>query len=209
MTAQAVTIAITDGVPADRIGREAATRLSFRYVNDEIITTAARLARVTPEAIADVERSPSLVEQILAALARYPTEDTGMAAELLPLMVDQSPQYREVIRRVLWETGKAGQVVIGAHGASIHLATMPNVLRVLITGSPEARAAWLATTKGIAEAEARKRIDQGDRNRAAYLKRFYGVSKELPTHYDLVLSMVALPVEAAVNAIAGAAQSLG
>ena len=212
MTAQAITVAITDGVPADEIGREAAKRLGFRYVNDEVITTAAQVAGVTPEDIADVEHSRPLVERIIMALARTATpslEEVGVTSDFLPASAtDESPIYRDVIRQVLWKTGEAGKVVIGAHGASIHLATMPNVLRVLVTGSPEVRATRLADSASLPEREARRRVDHGDRERAAYLKRFYGVGRELPTHYDLVVNMDVLPVDAAVNVITAAAQSM-
>jgi cytidylate kinase len=36
--------------------------------------------------------------------------------------------------------------------------------------------------------EAAKRIDRSDKERAAYIKRFYRVDRELPSHYDLVVS---------------------
>ena len=211
MTVQAITIAMSDGVPADEIGREAAKGLGFRYVNDEVITTAAQIAGVSPADIADVEHSRSLVERILMALARAPSmEELGVTSDFLPGGVtDESVVYREVIRQVLWETGKAGKVVIGAHGASVELATMPNVLRVFITGSPEVRATRLGAAQSLPQREARKRIDHTDRERAAYLKRFYGVRKELPTHYDLVVNMDVLPIGAVVKAITSAAQSMG
>ena len=210
MTAQAITIAITDGVPADQIGRGAASLLGFRYVNDEIISRAAQRVGVTPEEVADVERSKSLMEQILAALGRAGgvLDETGMGAEALPPMADESPAYREMIRQVIWETGKTGQVVIGAHGAGIHLASMNGVLRVLLTGTPEARAARLASDHQIGLDQARKQVDRGDRARASYLKRFYGINRELPTHYDLVLNLDGLPVPAAVEAITRTAQRI-
>ena len=213
MTARAITIAMSDGVPADEVGRETARRLGFSYVNDEIITLAAQVAGATPEDIADVEHSRPLIERILMALARAlgpSPEGVNFTSNLLPAaLTDESSIYREVIRQVLRETGKAGNVVIGAHGASIHLATMPNVLRVLVTGSPDVRATRLGAADNLPEREARKRIDRGDRERAAYLKRFYGVGKELPTHYDLVVNMDLLPMKAAVEAITSAAQSIG
>ena len=46
----------------------------------------------------------------------------------------------------------------------------------------------LAAAQNIGETEAARQIARGDANRADYLKRFYGVSTELPTHYDIVLN---------------------
>ena len=93
-----------------------------------------------------------------------------------------------MIRSVLWESAEAGDAVLVAHGASLALANRADVLRVLITASVEARARRLAEAHEIGEAEAEKLVARGDANRADYLKRFYGASTELPTHYDIVLN---------------------
>jgi cytidylate kinase len=61
-------------------------------------------------------------------------------------------------------------------------------LRVLVTASPEVRAARLAQTEQLEEHEAAKLVDRSDKERAAYIKRFYSVDRELPSHYDLVVS---------------------
>ena len=38
------------------------------------------------------------------------------------------------------------------------------------------------------EKQAAKAVTEDDAGRAAYLKQFYGVDSELPTHYDLALN---------------------
>ena len=67
----------------------------------------------------------------------------------------------------------AGKVVILAHGASIPLAGMPGLLRVLITGSPAVRAARLAKADGVGDARAKKAVQDSDRERRDFLQRFY------------------------------------
>ena len=62
------------------------------------------------------------------------------------------------------------------------------VVRALVTASPEVRAHRLAEQQGLDLGEAKKSIERSDRGRAAYLKSFYGVDRELPIHYDLVLN---------------------
>jgi cytidylate kinase len=49
-------------------------------------------------------------------------------------------------------------------------------------------------------------VQETDRARADYLKRFYGVSREEPTHYDLVVNTDVLGHEEAVDLIVGVAQ---
>ena len=58
---------------------------------------------------------------------------------------------------------------------------------MLITASPDIRARRVSQPEQIDEHEAAKRVDRGDKERAAYIKRFYGVDRELPSHYDLVV----------------------
>lgn len=48
-------------------------------------------------------------------------------------------------------------------------------------------------------------MTESDRERRLYLERFYDVSEELPTRYDLVVNTDLLDVEQAVAAIVGAA----
>jgi len=53
---------------------------------------------------------------------------------------------------------------------------------------------------------ARKAVQETDRSRADYLKRFYRVSREEPTHYDLVVNTDVLGHEEAVDLIVAVAQ---
>src|SRR5829696_1211561 len=125
------------------------------------------------------------------------TEDLGPDREAL----------RGLIRSALWESAERGNAVIVAHAASLALAARSDVLRVLITASPETRARRLAEGQGIGEKDAEQHIARGDANRADYLKRFYGISSELPTHYDIVLSTDRIAVEDAAALILTAARS--
>jgi cytidylate kinase len=97
--------------------------------------------------------------------------------------------------------------VIVAHAASLALGDRDDVLRVLITASSETRARRLAEAGDIDEAEAKKVVARGDANRADYLKRFYGTSAELPTHYDLVINTDRVTLEDAASLILSAARS--
>ena len=66
---------------------------------------------------------------------------------------------------------------------------------MLVTASPDTRAARLVTAKGLKQAQAARAVNNSDAGRADYLKRFYGISEELPTHYDLVVNTDAVSVE--------------
>jgi cytidylate kinase len=95
--------------------------------------------------------------------------------------------------------------VIVAHAAAIALAGDERALRVLVTASPEIRARRLAEQRGLDLGEAKKSIERSDRGRAAYLKSFYGIDRELPIHYDLVLNTDRLSATSAAALISAAA----
>lgn len=59
---------------------------------------------------------------------------------------------------------------------------------MLVTASPETRARRIAEARGLDESEAAKVVKDEDAARADYLKRFYKLDRELPTHYDLVVN---------------------
>ena len=78
------------------------------------------------------------------------------------------------------------------------------MLRVLVTASPETRVRRLVETTGIDEKEATRSIGANDAGRADYLKRFYGVAAELPTHYDLVVNTDSIPADSWSDLVADA-----
>ena len=93
------------------------------------------------------------------------------------------------------------------HAASYALADRSDVLRVLISASPETRAHRIAEAKGWSDSDAAKAVARGDAGRADYLKRFYDIDAELPTHYDIVIDTDQLDAVAAADLIVSAARS--
>ncbi len=94
--------------------------------------------------------------------------------------------------------------MIVAHAASFALAGR-NVLRVLATASTQTRIERMAIARGVDEREATRLIRDDDAARADYLKRFYGVDRELPSHYDLVVNTDVLTPERAADVVVTAA----
>lgn len=93
--------------------------------------------------------------------------------------------------------------MIVAHAASFALAGR-SALRVFVTGSPETRARRVAAERGMEERDAVKVIKEEDTARADYLKRFYAIDHELPTHFDIVINTDVLTPEKATDVPAAA-----
>lgn len=85
------------------------------------------------------------------------------------------------------------------------LAGRDSLLRILVTASDDTRAARLAAAGGLSEVDAVKLVRETDRARADYFKRFYKISHEDPTHYDLVINTDTLSIDQAVDVIVSAA----
>ena len=202
MTTRVICISRARGALGEQVGRLVSDRLGLRYVDEEIVARAAEREDVDPGLVADTERRKSLVERILSGLAA-----SGAEAYIAPVPSDvlESERYRELIREAIVQTAAQGGVVIVAHAASYALTGRDGVLRVLVTGSPEVRARRLAEEESLDAAEAEKLRKRSDGNRADYLRRFYGIDEELPTHYDLVVSTDVLTPEQVAAIVVGAA----
>lgn len=177
-----------EGAGGPEIARLVADRLGLRYADDEIVVAAARAEGIYPEAV-------SLAESRKAG--RRVEVDFGRA--------EPTERLRGLIREAIDAAAEVGDVVLVAHAASFALAGRDGVLRVLVTASPGTRAARVAEAERLDGKAAARVVRESDRGRAAYLERFYGVGRELPTHYDLVVNTDRLAPEAAAEAIVRAA----
>jgi cytidylate kinase len=202
-----VTISHATGGGGDNIGRSVAKGLGFRYVDEEIIKLAAERHGLDIELVADAERRKSLLDRILNDLAATSMMDpTGGMAILPPEAFVTREDLRALIVETIRETAERGQVVIVSHAAGIPLAGRPDLLRVLITASFEPRAQRVAEATRSKKVDAEKSLKDSDAGRADYFLRFYGIERELPTHYDLVINTDALTAEEATGIIIAAAQ---
>ena len=76
---------------------------------------------------------------------------------------------------------------------------------MLVTASHATRARRVGEEAGVDIAKAERTVKAADAARRDYLKRFYNVAEELPTHYDLVVNTDLISLEQAAAIVAGAA----
>ena len=207
MSCHAVCISRAVGAGGTEVGRLVAGRLGFLYLDEEIIARAATKGGITSAEVADEERRKGALSRLLTEIGRgAAAESYGLAGSAALLPVGTSPDLiRGLIQEAIEETAGGGDVVIVAHAASFALSGRPGVLRVLVTASPETRTQRLAESQGLEPKAAAKSIKESDGARADYLRRFYNVGEELPTHYDLVVNTDVLSVEQAAELVTQAA----
>jgi cytidylate kinase len=207
---RSVCISPTDGSGGEFVGPMVAEALGFQLLNAQIVTRAAQEAGVDPAAVMDAEGRRSLAVRLLGRLTDAGPSGAGGSTGHAAESEDDGPDreaLRDFIRAVIWEAGERGDAVIVTHAASYALADRSDVLRVLISASPETRALRIAEAKGCSGSDAAKAMARGDAGRADYLKRFYDVDSELPTHYDIVIDTDQLDAVAAADLIVSAARS--
>jgi cytidylate kinase len=197
----------------ETVGTLVAERLGFRYVDEEIVKLAAREAQVDAGVVAAAEQRQRLLQRLLDNLpSAHHLAGALTLAPVLPNLAESHghrtvpEEMRLLIRAAIHQVAKAGRAVIVAHAASMALAGVEGVLRVLVTASPEVRAGRVAAAGGLSPAAADAAIAESDFQRRDYLKRFYGVKEELPTHYDLVVNTEVLSAERAAAIIVAAAR---
>lgn len=208
MQTNVIAISRALGANGEVIGRELAAELGLRYLDTEIIDMAAERAGATPKDVASSERRKGLLERILDNLARANLVSADMPVNSSLYIESLGADYAEVIVDVIREVAAQGNCVLVAHGASHALGTSDGVLRVLVTGSPERRAARIRKD-AHGPGKARQEIDESDKARADFLKRFYGIDTESADHYDLVVNTDRVAVSDAVKAIRAIGESPG
>ena len=203
VTCRVVCISHATGAGGEEVGRLVAERLGFLYVDDDIVARAAARGAISPAEVADEERRKSLVSRLLEALAEG-SSDLGGSVVVQGLDNDD---VRALIRETIERTAARGDAVIVAHAASYVVEPGDESLRVLVTASPSTRAERLGEADALELAKAARAVRESDAGRRDYLKRFYKIDEELPTHYDLVVNTDVLTVEQAADVISRAAAS--
>jgi hypothetical protein len=200
---EVVSLSVTDGAGAADLGHLLSQALGYRLIDEEIIAGAAVEAGVEPEVVADVERRKSILGRLIEGMAQGGAVSAPLPPDMIP---PASDELRKAIRIAIDEVASAGQVVVVAHAASFALAGREDVLRVLVTASDDTRKKRIAADRGIDEGQAGSVLKRSDAGRSDYLKRFYGIGEEKPSHYDLVINTDKFTAGEVARVIVGVAQ---
>lgn len=208
MTASVVAISRVTAAGGEEVGQRVADTLGYHYVDQEVIVGAAEKAGVEAEEVERAEHAPSIIERLMESLAMAPMNPVTEAGTALVVAPSGFLVYQRLIKQVITEIGRKGRAVIVAHAASIPLAGMDGLLRVHITAPPAARIARLERHPSMKKGKAKSLIKSSDRARADYLNRFYGVKREAPELYDLVINTDVITPEQASSLVVAAARGL-
>jgi cytidylate kinase len=190
-----VTLSRLYGAGGIRVAKAVAEALGWRTVDRDLVEEAAGRLGVDPRlAVALDEKVPALIEEAGLALA---------AAERPPVPVSalDDRALAEAVRAVIVSLADAGGYVILGRGGQAALREHPNTVHIQLSGDLEDRAARVAESQGVTQAEARARCRRVDEERAAYVQRFYGADIRDPLLYDAILNTSRLGVDGAARVV--------
>ena len=205
MPASVICISRTTAAGGETLGRVVAQQLGFCYVDDEVIQLAADKAKVDLTLIHQVEHRQPMIKRVIDALGgpiNWEPPPEGYYQASINVLSRPAPEaLRALIRATIGEIADRGRVVIVAHAASFALADRTDVLRVFVTASLSTRVERLSALNVPGVDDSAAAVRKSDREREEYLRRFYNVREELPTHYDLVVNTDHLTVDQAVEVV--------
>ncbi len=210
MTRRVICISRLLGAGGGDVGRMVADSLGYRFVDEEIVQQAAEANGVTVDELASAERRTTFIDRLSRNLAAAGGGAGLLTSGATAIDFGAGTDHKSLgalIQKSIHETAERGDVVIVSHAASYALTGNDNVLRVLVTASPATRADRAAQAGSLDSKSAAKAITDSDTRRAGYLKLFYSVSDELPTHYDLALNSDSMSIELMSDLVVRAASA--
>ena len=204
-----VTVSRMYGSGGSEVAERIASSLGWSLLDNDVIDRVAERLGVTAQEVSErEERVPSLIERLTDALSLS-------APELLPPVGDVSrrPSEERIIettRRVVEEAVAQGSVVVVGRGAQAMLAEREDAVHVFCYAPRPARIERVMRRSSVDNAEAQAMVDDFDRQREQYVRRYWNRAWSDPTNYHLCVNTAWLGIDGAAAMIAAlASERLG
>ena len=178
-----ITVSRQLGSLGTTLGRQVAARLGYRLVHRELINRAAKLAGAPDMALAAID-------------------ELG----LFGIEPDQTQQhaYLQAVRDIIEMLAIEGNVVIVGRAGQAILQDDPDVLHLRVVAPLQTRIQRIVKAHQISTKAARAQIEDSDRFRAQYLKRFYNIQWDDPSLYHLVINTGHISLETSAEVVCSA-----
>ncbi|MGB9691748.1 MAG: AAA family ATPase [Candidatus Sumerlaeaceae bacterium] len=177
-----------------RIAEALAGRLGFVLCDKQILDELAERAKVPKDFLAMLDERPAKALELLgASLLR--------GVSLTP------EDYERVLKSGLRALLRLGSVVIVGRGA-IFLAEPGKALRVRVVAPRHLRIKNLMNYENISDQEAAKRIEKIEKERAEFLRRYFGAEEARADCFDIAVNTECLSIENCVDLIMEAYKKL-
>jgi cytidylate kinase len=185
MSMRIITVEREYGSGGARIAEKLARRLGWKLWDTELTQEIARRAHINPDAAArHDERVDPLLYRLFKVFAR------GSHERALPIGEGQSFDTDSMVRllgSVIEEVAATGNSVIVGRGSPYILRNRPDVFHIFVFAPLEEKIRRVRTL-GKSEAEARELVENIDKERAQFIKRYFGADWPCRQLYDLMIN---------------------
>jgi cytidylate kinase len=195
-----ITISRMFGSGGSEVAAHVADALGWTLLDNALVErVAARLGRTPVEVQAIEERVPSLAERLADALALGSPEivSPSLSAPLPPT----EERLLKVTEHVIDDAIARGPVVLVGRGAQAYLAQRDDALHVFCYAPRPALIRRVAQREGIADEEAARRVDDTNKRREQYVRRYWHRSWSAPENYQLCVNTDWLGIDGAADLI--------
>lgn len=200
-----ITISREFGSGGSEVAGRVARALGWALLDNAFVERVADRLGVPREEISErEERFPTLLERLTDALA-------FSAPELLPpvgqaTVAPSEDRIVEVSRRVVEEAVAQGPVVVVGRGAQTMLAERADAIHVFCYAPREAEVARVARRSGMPPEEARRAVEDTNRDREQYVRHYWRRAWRDPANYHLCVNTDWLGVDGAAALVVALAR---
>lgn len=185
MRIRVVTVEREYGSGGAIIARQLAQRLDWKLWDEELTAEIARVAQVDHRVAASCdERVDSLLYRLFKVYARGSYERALPIGEARPFDTDR---MFSTLEQVVRDVSSRGPCVIVGRGSTYFLRDRADAFHVFVYAPVDEKLRRLKTI-GKSEKEARQLIDEIDRDRAAFIRHYFGSEWPHRPLYNLMIN---------------------
>lgn len=182
-----ITISRLPGSGVETLARKLSEDLNLDLFDNEIVEEIAKSAHISKSVI------ESLDEQDRGALSDW----VGILEKKLHLWPNE---YLSHLTNVIGAIGAHGHTIIVGRGAGFILPTEV-CLRLLLVAPKDVRISNVKEAYHLTSEEAEKRVMKTEKDRRAFIKKYFNADIADPIHYDLTINTAHFTVDVAAGII--------
>ena len=179
------------------VGKQLAEKLSYKYIDHEIIRRAAEELKLNERHVSTIDERLSSFWQ--AVLITQPM----LSYEYIPpvFSLPTNAQLFDIESDIITKSVENEPCVIIGRCASYILRDNPNLFNVFLHADQDFRQSRIEKLYSLSPSEAKKKIDKCDIERKKYFYTFTGQDWTDLTQYDLVINTSKVDLDKVVNDI--------
>ena len=195
-----ITISRMYGSGGSEVAERVSRALGWSLLDNAFVEAVAERLGVAPAEIsAREERVPSLVERLGEAMALGSPEMLPASGDTL--LPPTEERILEVTRRVIEEAVARGPVVLVGRGAQSFLAERSDALHIFCYAPPDALARRAARRLSLTVEQAKKVVDDTNRNREQYVQKYWNRSWKAHANYHVCVNTEWLGIDGAADLV--------